>query len=66
MFAACMVGWYLFSALLFPSVDFPLPLPLGDLQQIVPGLSDFRAGKAAKSGRSIFRRKKQDVIEDAV
>ncbi|KXT10395.1 hypothetical protein AC579_7839 [Pseudocercospora musae] len=66
LFAACMVGWYLFSALLFPSVDFPIPLPLGDLQQIVPGLSDLRAGKAARSGRSIFRKKKQDIVEDAV
>ncbi|KAI5363643.1 Putative acetate transporter GPR1/FUN34/SatP family [Septoria linicola] len=64
LFSTCIVGWYLFAGLIFPSVDFPIPIPLGDLQQVVPALSDLSGGR--KSGRSIFRKRKHDTVEDSV
>ena len=35
----CMSGWYLLLALMLPSVDFPLELPVGDLSHLIPGRS---------------------------
>ncbi|RLL98713.1 hypothetical protein CFD26_102593 [Aspergillus turcosus] len=32
-------GWYLFTKLMLDSMDFPLPLPVGDLGRVVPGRS---------------------------
>jgi hypothetical protein len=51
--------------LFFQSVDFPLSLPLGDLQGVIPGLTEIRGGH--KSGRSVFRKnKKRNEVEDQV
>ena len=30
-----MVGWYLFFALMFAGVEFPLSLPVGDLSRFL-------------------------------
>lgn len=38
-FVADMAGWYLLSALLLLSVDFPIQLPLGDLSGWMPSFS---------------------------
>lgn len=69
LFAACMFGWYLLAGLVLPSVDFPIPIPLGDLSGVVPGLSDVMAG--AGGGRNptrrlgLLRRNKPAVVGDA-
>lgn len=38
-FVSDMAGWYLLSALLLLSVDFPIQLPLGDLSEWIPSYS---------------------------
>lgn len=38
LFAICLLGWYMFLALMLLSVEFPVVLPLGDLSTIVKGL----------------------------
>ena len=38
-----LVGWYILAALILPTVDFPVVLPLGDLSARVKGASS-RAG----------------------
>lgn len=42
LFAACMGGWYLLLALLLPTVDFPLQLPVGDLSHLIPSASQMK------------------------
>ncbi|CAK4030931.1 related to GPR1 and Fun34p [Lecanosticta acicola] len=64
LFAATSIGWYLFAALIFPSVDFPIPVPLGDLQHLVPGLSELATGQRQR--RPLFKRKSYGEAEDAV
>ncbi|CAK1366984.1 unnamed protein product [Cercospora beticola] len=64
LFATCLAGWYLFAALIFPTVDFPIPVPLGDLQGIVPSLTEIQGGH--KSGWSILRRNKRVQADDSV
>ncbi|ATY62861.1 plasma membrane ammonium transporter (Ato3) [Cordyceps militaris] len=39
-FACASLGWYLFLALLFAAVDFPIQLPVGDLSSLVRGHSE--------------------------
>jgi len=39
-FVVCMLGWYIFSAILLAAVDFPLSLPVFDLSHIIKGASD--------------------------
>ncbi|KAF2213444.1 hypothetical protein CERZMDRAFT_83618 [Cercospora zeae-maydis SCOH1-5] len=64
LFAPCLAGWYLFAALLLPTVDFPLPIPLGDMQGVVPSLTEIQRGH--KSGWSLLRKNKRVQAEDAV
>lgn len=40
LFVCCMGGWYLLFALLLPTVDFPVQLPVGDLSHLIPGASE--------------------------
>lgn len=35
-----MAGWYLFFALMFVGVDFPICLPIGDLSNLFPKEND--------------------------
>ncbi|CZT14237.1 related to Y.lipolytica GPR1 protein and Fun34p [Ramularia collo-cygni] len=44
LFCACVFGWYLFAALILPTVDFPLYIPLGDLTHVVPSLTQRNSG----------------------
>ncbi|KAK3049906.1 hypothetical protein LTR09_008826 [Extremus antarcticus] len=39
-FVVCMLGWYIFAAILLAAVDFPLSLPVGDLSHIIKGASE--------------------------
>jgi len=39
-FVVCMLGWYIFAAILLAAVDFPLSLPVFDLSHIIKGASD--------------------------
>ncbi|KAF7192926.1 Protein alcS [Pseudocercospora fuligena] len=48
-FAISLGGWYLFAAMIFASVDFPIPLPIFDLSTIVPGASDLGRGRGKGS-----------------
>lgn len=68
LFAANIIGWYLYAALIFPSVDFPLALPLGDLSTVIPGLNDLRKGDSGSRRRPLLslRKNKPADIEDAV
>ncbi|KAF4977326.1 hypothetical protein FZEAL_6149 [Fusarium zealandicum] len=40
LFAVCLLGWYLFLALILLSVDFPIVLPVGDLSTTIRGHGD--------------------------
>jgi len=39
-FVVSMLGWYIFTAILLASVDFPFSLPVGDLSHIIKGASE--------------------------
>jgi len=39
-FVVCMLGWYIFSAIMLAALDFPFSLPVGDLSHIIKGASD--------------------------
>ncbi|KAI5788336.1 hypothetical protein EDC01DRAFT_659675 [Geopyxis carbonaria] len=39
-FVTDAAGWYIFIAVMLPSVDFPFSLPVGDLSRVVRGASD--------------------------
>ncbi|KAK2779593.1 gpr1 fun34 -class plasma membrane protein [Colletotrichum kahawae] len=39
-FVTCMAGWWLIFAILLPSVDFPLEIPVGDLSRVIRGRSE--------------------------
>jgi len=39
-FITCILGWYIFFAIMLASVDFPLDLPLVDLSGMVKGASE--------------------------
>ena len=47
LFCACCFGWYLFAGLILPTVDFPIPIPLGDLSTVIPGLTDLTGDTGA-------------------
>jgi len=38
-FVTCMLGWWIFFAILLASLDFPFQLPVGDLSHIIKGAS---------------------------
>ncbi|KAJ6006661.1 hypothetical protein N7451_004605 [Penicillium sp. IBT 35674x] len=40
LFAACLIGFYIFIALVLASVDFPIVIPLGDLSTVIKGARD--------------------------
>ncbi|KAJ9640832.1 hypothetical protein H2204_003121 [Knufia peltigerae] len=42
-----LLGWYIFLALVFLAVDFPLSLPLGDLSTVIKGAGDRARAKQA-------------------
>ncbi|KAK1072393.1 hypothetical protein LTR74_002706 [Friedmanniomyces endolithicus] len=39
-FVTCMLGWWIFFAILLASLDFPFQLPVGDLSHIIKGASE--------------------------
>ncbi|KAJ3519832.1 hypothetical protein NM208_g13967 [Fusarium decemcellulare] len=39
-FVTCMAGWYIFIAVLFAIVDFPIQIPVGDLSTVIKGHSE--------------------------
>jgi len=39
-FVVCLLGWYIFAAILLAAVDFPLSLPVFDLSHIIKGASE--------------------------
>ncbi|KAL5119237.1 hypothetical protein ACEQ8H_002948 [Pleosporales sp. CAS-2024a] len=41
-FVTCLLGWYIFMAIMLASVDFPFDLPLVDLSTMVKGASEKR------------------------
>lgn len=49
LFVVCLLGWYIFLALMLLSVEFPVVLPLGDLSTIVKG---FKVDKQNLSGNA--------------
>ena len=66
-YAVCILGWYLFLALMLAAVDFPINVPLFDLSHIVKGGSEIRKAKKERTdeetsggGRGLkFWKKKQ-------
>lgn len=52
VFTFCMSGWYLWFSLILEALDFPFILPLGDLSQRFPSMTDRLARKAAKEGHA--------------
>lgn len=40
VFVVNCLGWWIFAAILFASLDFPIQLPVGDLSHIVKGGSE--------------------------
>ena len=41
-FVTCLLGWYIFLAIMLASVDFPFELPIGDLSGAIKGASEKR------------------------
>jgi hypothetical protein len=41
-FASICTGWYLFTAEILASVDFPVQLPVFDLSEYVPSATDLK------------------------
>lgn len=41
-FVVCMLGWYIWMAIMLASLDFPFQLPVGDLSKYVKGASEKR------------------------
>lgn len=39
-FVTCMLGWYIFFAIMLAALDFPFQLPVVDLSRFVKGASD--------------------------
>ena len=48
LFAVSLMGWYIFLALVFLAVDFPVSLPLGDLSTVVKGAGDRARARRAE------------------
>lgn len=44
-FVTCMLGWWIFFAILLASLDFPFQLPVVDLSRFVKGASDKKKAK---------------------
>ncbi|TVY14460.1 Protein alcS [Lachnellula arida] len=40
LFVTCMSGWWIFSAIMLASLDFPFQIPVGDLSTFIKGASD--------------------------
>jgi len=36
----CLLGWYIFAAILLASLDFPFGLPVGDLSTLIKGATE--------------------------
>lgn len=45
LLALTLIGWYIFTALMLLSVDFPIILPLGDLSTHIKGYTDIQKAK---------------------
>lgn len=41
-FVVCMLGWYIWMAIMLASLDFPFQLPVVDLSRFVKGASEKR------------------------
>ena len=41
-FVTCLLGWYIFLAIMLASVDFPFSLPIVDLSGMIKGASEKR------------------------
>ena len=39
-FVTCLLGWYIFFAIMLASVDFPFSLPIVDLSGMIKGASE--------------------------
>ena len=39
-FVTCLLGWYIFLAIMLASVDFPFSLPIVDLSGMIKGASE--------------------------
>lgn len=50
-FVTAMAGWWLFFALMFESVDFPISIPVGDLSTLMKGRSEKIKEKEARNER---------------
>lgn len=48
-FVACLVGWYLWYALVLDAIDFPIRLPIGDLKGWIKSRTERRLEKAKKA-----------------
>jgi len=49
VFVFCILGWYLFFALILLAVDFPFALPVGDLSTRIKSATDRKAAIEAKA-----------------
>ena len=46
---ACLVGWYLWYALVLDAIDFPIRLPIGDLKGWIKSRTERRLERAKKA-----------------
>lgn len=49
-FVTCILGWWIFAAILLASLDFPFGLPVGDLSTMIKGASDKKKEKIRENG----------------
>lgn len=51
-FVICLLGWYIFFAVMLAAVDFPFALPVGDLSTVVKGGTEIAKAKKERMERS--------------
>lgn len=48
-FVTCLLGWWIFAAIMLAALDFPFQLPVGDLSQVIKGASEKEKMKQRQS-----------------
>jgi len=49
-FVTCILGWWIFAAILLASLDFPFGLPVGDLSTMIKGATEKKKEQMENGG----------------
>jgi len=53
-FVTCVCGWWIFSAIMLASLDFPFQLPVGDLSTVIKGASEKKKARDLAQNESEY------------